>query len=155
MRRIFSLAALALFFGLAGLNHFWNPQPYLAMMPPYLPFHEALNFISGTAEIAGALGLLIPALRRAAAWGLMALLIAVFPANIHVAIHGWNGVSLPVWVLWARLPLQFLLLAWVHDSGLSKPKQRVIQPSVDRRQQGAEGIALKKRKSLRMGCSPH
>lgn len=117
---------LALFFGLAGLNHFRNPYPYLAMMPPYLPFHEALNYISGAAEVAGAIGLLIPALRRAAAWGLMALLIAVFPANIQVALHGWDGVTLPVWVLWARLPLQFLLLAWVYYSVLSKPKQRLV-----------------------------
>lgn len=121
---------LALFFALAGLNHFRNPQPYLGMMPPYVPFHEALNLISGAAEVAGAIGLLITALRRAAAWGLMALLIAVFPANIQVALHGWPGVSLPVWVLWARLPLQFVLLAWVYYSGLSKPRQTVILPKV-------------------------
>ncbi len=132
MRGTITLTMLALFFGLAGLNHFRNPQPYLAMMPPYLPFPDALNLISGAAEIAGAMGLLIPALRRAAAWGLMVLLIAVFPANIHVALHGWPGVNLPVWVLWARLPLQFALLAWVYYSGISTPKQSGISPGVDR-----------------------
>jgi uncharacterized membrane protein len=66
--------------------------------------------VSGAAEIAGALGLLTVGFRRYAAIGLVALLIAVFPANIYMAV---NRMMMPVWVLWARLPLQFLLIWWV------------------------------------------
>ena len=79
MWRSVSRALLALFFVVAGLNHFFNPRPYLSMMPPYLPFPAALNFISGAAEIIGGVGVLIPGVSRAAAWGLIALLVAVFP----------------------------------------------------------------------------
>jgi len=79
---------LALFFIVAGVNHFLTPEIYYGMMPPWLPAKAAANLISGAAEIAGGLGLLIPALRRPAAWGLIALLIAVFPANIQVAVQG-------------------------------------------------------------------
>jgi uncharacterized membrane protein len=68
---------LALFFVAAGVNHFLNPAPYLSMIPPYLPWPRALNIISGAAEIAGGVGIIIPATRRVAAWGLLVLLVAV------------------------------------------------------------------------------
>ena len=109
---------------LAGLNHFLNPQAYLAMIPPYIPFPSAMNFTSGAAEIVGGIFVFIPRLRRVAGWGLIALLLAVFPANIQVALHGWNGVVIPAWILWARLPLQFVLIAWVYFSCLKRPPQR-------------------------------
>jgi len=114
MLRTFSLMLLAILFVLAGMNHFLNPQTYLAMMPPWLPFPEVLNLVSGAAEMAGGIGILIPQLRRAAAWGLIALLVAVFPANIQMALHGLEGVAIPAWVLWARLPIQPALIAWVY-----------------------------------------
>ena len=120
MLQKFSLILLAAFFVVAGANHFLSPQTYLAMMPGYLPFPNAVNLISGGAEVAGGLGILIPRLRRYAAWGLIALLVAVFPANLNVALHGWEGVTIPSWVLWARLPFQFVLIAWVHYSCLSR-----------------------------------
>ena len=113
-----SLALLAMFFVLAGLNHFLHPKAYLAMMPPYLPLPGVLNLISGAAEILGGIAVQIPQLRRVAGWGLIALLIAVFPANVHVALHGWDGPSIPAWVLWFRLPLQVALVAWVYFSCL-------------------------------------
>lgn len=100
----------------AGINHFRNPETYLAMMPPWLPAHAALNAASGAAEIAGGVGVLIPRLRRAAGIGLILLLIAVFPANLHVALHGWPGVDIPRWILYARLPFQFLFIGWVAFS---------------------------------------
>ena len=90
------------------------------MIPPYVPFPRAMNFISGAAEIVGGIAVLFPRLRRAAGWWLIALLLAVFPANLHVALHGWDGVKIPVWVLWARLPLQVALLAWVYASCLAR-----------------------------------
>jgi uncharacterized membrane protein len=112
--RAVALCVLAVSFVVAGANHFLNPGPYLAMMPPYLPRPEGLIMVSGIAEIAGGLGILIPKVRRLAGWGLIALLVAVFPANVQVALHGWPGVPMPQWALWARLPLQGVLIAWVY-----------------------------------------
>ena len=83
-------------------------------MPSYLPWPRELVLISGVAEIAGGVAILIPRLRRLAGWGLIALLLAVFPANLQVALHGWEGVHIPQWLLWARLPLQVVLIAWVY-----------------------------------------
>ncbi len=108
-----SRVALAIFFVTAGANHFLNPAIYLSMMPPWLPAPEAMNRISGAAEIAGGLGVLMPRSRRAAAIGLILLMLAVFPANLHVAIHGWPGVDIPRWVLFARLPFQLAFIAWI------------------------------------------
>jgi uncharacterized membrane protein len=113
--RVVALWVLAIFFVIAGTNHFLNPAPYLAMMPPYLPWHAGLIIVSGVAEIAGGLGILIPGMRRLAGWGLIALLVAVFPANVQVALHGWPGVQIAPWILWARLPLQPVLIAWVYS----------------------------------------
>lgn len=98
----------------AGLNHFRVPELYLAMMPAQLPWPAELVFVSGVAEVAGGLGLLLPATRRAAAWGLVALLVAVFPANLNMAIHQLplGSYQPPAWALWARLPLQAVLIAW-------------------------------------------
>lgn len=98
----------------AGLNHFIAADTYVAMMPSALPAHRALVYLSGIAEIAGGLGLILPATRRWAAWGLVALLVAVFPANVNMAIHHLplGERVVPAWALWARLPLQLVLIAW-------------------------------------------
>ncbi len=121
---------LAAFFIVAGVNHFRDPATYLSMMPPWLPAPEALNFISGAAEIFGGIGLLISRTRNAAALGLILLLIAIFPANIHIALNGWPGMDIPRWVLWARLPFQLLFLGWVLFScpGLSGNIRSFFQP---------------------------
>ena len=120
MLRTASLWLLAAFFTVAGLNHFLNPTPYLGMMPDYLPWHQELIMASGVAEVIGGLAILVPRLRAPAGWGLIALLVAVFPANLHVALHGWEGVQIPAWVLWTRLPFQGLFIAWVYWSCLSE-----------------------------------
>jgi uncharacterized membrane protein len=105
---------LALFFIGAGLNHFVSPEIYRAMMPPWLPLPPAIHLVAGAAEALGGLGLLLPATRRLAAGGLIALLIAIFPANVHVALSAeMPGLDLPGWVLWARLPLQAVFIAVV------------------------------------------
>ncbi|HEY5935398.1 MAG TPA: DoxX family membrane protein [Kofleriaceae bacterium] len=98
----------------AGVNHFINPAPYLAMMPEVLPAKAALVALSGVAEIAGGLGLILPATRKLAAWGIIALLVAVFPANINMAVNDLplGTTSVPSWALWARLPLQLVMIAW-------------------------------------------
>ena len=105
---------LAIVMVAAGANHFLSPATYVAMMPAALPWHLALVYISGVAEIAGGLGLVLPATRRLAAWGLVALFVAVFPANVNMALHHLpvGGREVPAWTLWARLPLQLVLIAW-------------------------------------------
>lgn len=96
----------------AGITHFLLPRPFLAIVPDYLPAPGTLVRISGAAELAGGLGVLFHATRRPAAWSLAILLLAVFPANLWMAQHPERFASIPVWVLWARLPLQIPLIAW-------------------------------------------
>lgn len=117
---------LAVFIVLAGANHFVSPSFYLELMPPYLPWHLGLIYVSGLAEIALGIAVLIPRTRRMAGWGLIALLIAVFPANIHAALYGFRSV--PSWILWARLPLQFVVIAWVYWCCLSEKKHLGPKP---------------------------
>ena len=106
----------ALFVG-AGLLHFLKPTLYLRIMPPALPAPRLLVALSGAAEVVGGLGLLLPATRRAAAWGLLALLLAVFPANVYM-LQIYAQLHIPAWALWARLPLQPLLMWWVWRVGV-------------------------------------
>jgi uncharacterized membrane protein len=117
---------LAIVMVAAGANHFLSPGSYVAMMPDALPWHLALVYASGVAEIAGGLGLLVPRTRRAAAWGLIALFIAVFPANINMAVNELPlGTStVPAWALWARLPLQLVFIAWAY--AVRGPSQRSV-----------------------------
>jgi len=98
----------------AGLNHFLSPATYIAMMPEALPAHRELVYLSGIAEIAGGLGLILPATRKLAAWGLILLFLAVFPANLNMALNGLplGDSQIPAWALWARLPLQLVFIAW-------------------------------------------
>ena len=106
---------LAVFFCFGGVMHIVRPAPYEAIIPPSLPSPPLLVLVSGICEILGGLGVLLPATRRIAGWGLIALLIAVFPANIQMLHLAYlNGAS-PLWkaMLWFRLPLQLPLLWWV------------------------------------------
>lgn len=108
------LYLLAAFMTAAGANHFWHPAPYVGMMPAVLPAPLALVYVSGVAEIAGGLGLLWPRTRRAAAWGLVLLFLAVFPANVNMAVNHLplGDRPIPQVYLWLRLPLQGVLIAW-------------------------------------------
>jgi len=102
------------FFVLAGVNHFINPEFYLKIMPPYLPWHLPLVYLSGVAEVALGATLLLPKVRRFAAWGLIALLVAVSPANVHMALNPELYPEISPALLWARLPLQLVLIAWAY-----------------------------------------
>ncbi len=105
---------LGVLFVLAGANHFLRTDFYLQIVPPYLPWHLALVYVSGLAEIALGLLLLLPRHTVLAAWGLIALLIAVFPANLHMALHPGLYPRFSPLALWIRLPLQGLLIAWIY-----------------------------------------
>lgn len=99
---------------LAGINHFINPPFYLKIMPPYLPQHGLLVVLSGVAELMLGILVLIPATRVWAAWGLILLLIAVFPANLYMA-YDPKFQELSAWLRWGRLPLQFVLIWWAYQ----------------------------------------
>jgi len=105
---------LALFIITAGVLHFVTPAPFVKIVPPQLPYPLELVYISGFFEILGGVGLLIPLVSVAAAWGLIALFIAVFPANINMAINNikLEGIPHSPALYWARLPLQAVLIAW-------------------------------------------
>jgi len=115
-------------FVFAGLNHFIVPRVYRQIMPPYLPFPMMLIYLSGVTEVIGGTGLLIPRTRRAAGWLLMLTLIGVYPANVHMALYPEQFKPVPAWVLRARLPLQFVLIAlvwWVMGGApTSEPKTK-------------------------------
>jgi len=107
----------------AGALHFLAPSRYEAAMPPFVPAHRAMVLTSGAAEIAGGAALLVPGLERPARWWLVALLVAVFPANVHMAVNAGQipGLSsVPQWAMWARLPLQAVLGAWVIRASRSR-----------------------------------
>lgn len=108
-----------------GIAHFASPDPFVSIMPPFLPFPLAMVLISGACEIALGLGLAPLRTRRWASYGLIALYVAVFPANIYMAVANITpaGVAEPVpaWAAWGRLPLQPLLMWlawWVGRDGL-------------------------------------
>jgi len=108
-----SRLVLGVAFVAAGINHFVMPGPYEAIVPPSLKSRaRSLVAISGVAEVAGGLGVLLPWTRRAAGLGLIALLAAVFPANLHMARTPESFRKIPRWALYARLPLQPMMMLW-------------------------------------------
>lgn len=94
----------------AGILHFARPEKFVAIVPDWLPAHRLLVAVSGFFEIAGGVGLLVRRVRKAAAWGLVVLFVAVFPANVNMAV---NRIFIDnPWILWGRLPFQAVLVAW-------------------------------------------
>ncbi len=111
--RRFSRRLLGVAFIGAGVNHFVNPRFYEAIVPPSLQDERRrVVQVSGVAEIAGGLGVLLPFTRRLSGLGLIALLAAVFPANLYMAREPERFASVPRWALYARLPLQPLMMVW-------------------------------------------
>ena len=103
---------LGLLFVAAGVNHFWHTAFYVSMMPPYLPEHLLLVYLSGAIEISLGVLLLFHRWKRPAGWGLIALSVAVFPANVHMALHPALFPEFTPTGLWLRLPLQGIVVAW-------------------------------------------
>ena len=114
----------ALSFIAVGILHFTSPEPFVSIMPAYLPWHLELVYLSGFFEILGGIGLMIPMTRRMAAWGLLALLVAVYPANINMLVNDIYLDDMPKerWLLWVRMPLQFLMAIGVVWTGEIWPK---------------------------------
>ncbi len=114
LARRLALLALAAFFVVAGVNHFLNPDFYVAIMPPYLPAHLELVYLSGVFELVGGVAVLVAGVRVLAGWGLILLLIAVFPANLHTALHPELFPDVSTVAMYARLPLQLVFIAWAY-----------------------------------------
>jgi uncharacterized membrane protein len=107
------------FYLFAGVSHFTQPGFFRQIVPPFLPAAGVLVAVSGVAEIVLGALVMVPATRRMAAWGIIALLIAVYPANVYQALYHPTLIDPPAWIgqptqtaLWIRLPLQFVLIYW-------------------------------------------
>jgi uncharacterized membrane protein len=108
------LLGLAAFFINVGVDHFVNPDFYLDIMPSAFPLHAEAVYISGFFEVLGGISVLVPRLRKIAGWGLFALLVAVYPANIYMALNPQIFPDIPVTLLYIRLAFQFLFFYWAY-----------------------------------------
>lgn len=106
---------MALLYILAGINHFRKPGMYIKIIPPVFKNPKLINILSGAAEIILGILLTLPFTKSFAAWGIIALLIAVFPANLYMFQNKKAGFGLPRWILFVRLPLQFVLIYWAYQ----------------------------------------
>lgn len=108
------LYLMGILYVIAGLNHFRNPRLYLKIIPPYLPKPKLLNYMSGIAEVILGIGIFIPMVSKMSAWGIIVLLVAVFPANLFMFSNKKAGMGLPKIILLLRLPLQLILMLWAY-----------------------------------------
>lgn len=125
---------LAILMVAAGIMHFADPDFYIKIMPPYIPWHRELVFLSGAIEVALGLLLLIPRATRIAAWGVIGLLIAVFPANLYL-YGNQELLPAPAFIHFVRLPLQAVFIFWAYQhTKIEQPlieKNEVEQPGLD------------------------
>lgn len=120
----FFLYVMAVFYICAGINHFWHPLDYVKIVPVYLPLHFELVYITGIWEILCGVFLLIPSSRKVGAWLTIALLIAVFPANIQMTQNYYYTNNPEFWITIIRLPIQLILIwwAWLYTEDIKKEK---------------------------------
>ncbi len=115
MNSLWHLYIMAFLYIVAGINHFRVPVLYQKIIPTYLPNPSLLNILCGIIEIVLGISLLIPAISQLAAWGIILLLLAVFPTHIFMLTNPKASMGLPKWVLYLRLPLQVLLIFWAYS----------------------------------------
>ena len=115
--KTFSIIIMTLFYIMAGTNHFINPDWYIRIVPPILPFKTAIVYLSGILEMILGTLLIFPKTRVIASWGLILLLLAVYPANIYVALTNGEAMDTTPLIAWGRLPFQFIFigLAYWHS----------------------------------------
>ncbi|RXM47478.1 DoxX family membrane protein [Flavobacterium sp. YO12] len=109
------LYLMAILYILAGLNHFRNPGMYIKIIPPVFKNPKVINILSGAAEILLGILLTLSFSTHIAAWGIIALLIAIFPANLYMYQNKKASFGLPKWILFVRLPLQIVLVFWAYQ----------------------------------------
>ena len=120
------LIALSFLFINIGIDHFVNPDFYRNIMPAYLPMHTEAIYISGFFEILGGVAIVFPKLRSMAGWGLVLLLIVVFPVNIHMAVNPNLFPDIPLSFLYIRLVLQFIIIYWTYFATQLSPQKNVL-----------------------------
>lgn len=116
-----SLFLMIVFYTIAGLNHFVNPEGYIKIMPHWAPYPKLLVFVSGACEVLFALLLIFSFTRRMGLWCIILLLFAVFPANIQMMLNFFEENNKHLWIAIMRLPVQLLLIWWAYDL-LKNPK---------------------------------
>ncbi len=121
MRRVPRLLLAATYL-VGGTLHFLRPRVYESVVPDALPAKRELVYASGVAEILGGAGVLHPRTRTAAGWWLIATLVAIFPANVQMAVHSERYRAIPAPLLWLRLPLQAVLIAWAWRVAVKGPR---------------------------------
>ncbi|MEC5167021.1 putative membrane protein [Flavobacterium sp. PL11] len=109
------LYVMAFIYIIAGINHFRSPRMYIKIIPPYFSNPKLLNILSGIAEIILGIGLCIPIISHFAAWGIIALLVAIFPTHLYMYFDPKAGMGLPKWILLLRMPLQLGLIYWAYQ----------------------------------------
>lgn len=125
--RTVGLVAQSLLYVAGGINHFWHSRFYVGIMPPHYRHPLALVQLSGAAEILGGAGLLVPATRRPAAWGIIAMLLVYYDVHVYMVQHPERFSGVPAWALWLRLPLQLVLIYWAYIYTRRQP-ERVLLP---------------------------
>lgn len=115
MDKPWHLYVMAVLYLLAGINHFRKSELYLKIIPPFLPNKKFINELSGLLEIMFGVYLLIPIFSSLAAWSIMILLVLLLPANIYMLTNEKASLGLPKWLLWLRIPIQFLLILWAYQ----------------------------------------
>ncbi|MEO5583414.1 MAG: DoxX family protein [Saprospiraceae bacterium] len=114
MKKI-SLYGMIVFYISAGVNHFWHKELYLRIMPPWVLWQNEAVILSGIGEICFALLLVFSSTRRTAAWCIILLLIAIFPANVQMMLNYWHESNSNLWISIIRLPLQLVLIWWAYS----------------------------------------
>jgi uncharacterized membrane protein len=109
------LYLMASLYILAGINHFRNPGMYIKIIPPAFKNPKLINILSGAAEIILGIFLILPVTSQYAAWGIIMLLVAIFPANVYMFQNKKAAFGLPKWILFVRLPLQIVLIYWAYQ----------------------------------------
>lgn len=109
------LYLMAILYILAGFNHFRNPGMYIKIIPPFFKSPKLINVVSGIAEIVLGILLMFSLTTQYAAWGIISLLIAIFPANLYMFQNKKASFNLPKWILFVRLPLQLVLIIWAFQ----------------------------------------
>jgi uncharacterized membrane protein len=115
MDKPWHLYLMAVLYILAGLNHFRTPELYQKIIPSFIPQKKHINEICGFLEIIFGVYLFIPVFSSLAAWSIMGLLVVIFPANIYMALNNEASLGIPKWILFLRLPLQFILIYWAYQ----------------------------------------
>jgi uncharacterized membrane protein len=115
---------MAVFYVVAGVNHFRDPEFYQSIMPPYLPMHQQLVYLSGIAEITLGIMAATPRSARLAAWGIILMLLAFLPVHVHMLINNHLYTEIPTSFLWLRFPAQGLLILWAYCYTLAAKEAR-------------------------------